>query len=86
MPKIHVPEVDDWTWTTRVTERHVVEEILRAADAESADLLVLTTSGKHGFLDALRGTTTEHIVRSIHCQVLAVPTMASDVDVLVESQ
>jgi nucleotide-binding universal stress UspA family protein len=83
VPKMHVPEVDGWTWTTRVTDGPVVEEILGAADATSADLLVLTTHGKHGFLDALRGSTTEHVIRRARCPVLAVPTLPSDVGILV---
>ena len=56
---------------------------LGAADAAPADLLVLTTHGKHGFLDALRGSTTEHVIRRARCPVLAVPTLPSDVGILV---
>ena len=77
------PEVDGWTWTTRVVDGQVVEEILGAAGAESADLLVLTTHGKHGFLDALRGSTTEHVIRRTRCPLLAVPTLPSEIGILV---
>ncbi len=54
---------------------NVVEEILAAADETDADLIVMTTKGENGFLDALRGSTTEHIVRYAECPVLAVPAL-----------
>ena len=75
LPRVHLPEVDGWSWTTRVTDGDVVEGILRTAAAEAADLLVLTTQGRRGFLDALRGSITERIVRGAHCPVLTVPTL-----------
>lgn len=75
MPRVHLPEADGWTWTKRLVQGDVVDEILRTAAAESADLLVLTTQGRRGFLDALRGSTTERVVRGARCPVLAVPTV-----------
>ena len=75
LPRVDVPEIDGWTWTTRVTEGDVVEGILRAAAEGPADLLILTTRGRRGFLESLRGSTTERVVRGAHCQVLAVPTL-----------
>jgi nucleotide-binding universal stress UspA family protein len=83
VPKLQVPEIEGWTWTTRVVDGHVVEAILSAANTQSADLLVMTTHGKHGFLDALRGSTTEHVVRRARCPVLAVPALAADIGVVV---
>ena len=53
----------------------IVEGILRAAEVGPADLLVLTTQGRRGFLDALRGSTTERVVRGARCPVLAVPAV-----------
>ncbi|MGI9436252.1 MAG: universal stress protein [Geminicoccaceae bacterium] len=40
-----------------------VDEILRTADELEANLIVTVTEGHHVFLDALRGSTTEQIVR-----------------------
>lgn len=74
MPRVHLPRADGWVWTTRLEQGDSVAEILRAA-AERADLLTLTTEGRRGFLDALRGSTTERIVRGARCPVLAVPTV-----------
>ena len=59
MPEVHLPRGDGWTWKTTLAEGEVVEEILRAATAGPADLVVMTTQGRRGFLDALRGSTTE---------------------------
>ena len=73
LPRVHPPEVEGWTWTTQVVEGDVVEGILQTAEAGPADLLVLTTEGRRGFLDALRGSTTERVVRGARCPVLAVP-------------
>ena len=75
MPRMYLPKVDGWTWTTRVVQGDVVDEVLRAAAAGPASLLVLTTQGRRGFLDALRGSTTERVVRGALCPVLAVPTV-----------
>ncbi|MBI4520341.1 MAG: universal stress protein [Gemmatimonadetes bacterium] len=74
MPRFHLPKADGWIWTTRLTQGDPVDEILRAA-ADGADLLTLTTEGRRGFFDALRGSTTERIVRGARCPVLAVPTV-----------
>lgn len=73
MPRVHLPKVAGWTWTTRVVQGDVVDEILRTAAAGPAGLLVLTTQGRRGFLNALRGSTTERVVRGARCPVLAVP-------------
>ena len=78
MPRLHLPQVDGWTWTTQVIEGDVVEGILQAAAAGPADLLVMTTQGRHGFLDALRGSTTERVVRGARCPVLALPTLGAE--------
>jgi hypothetical protein len=40
--------------------------------------VVMATQGHHGFLDALRGSTTERIVRHAACPVLAVSAHAPE--------
>lgn len=50
-----------------------VEAILGAANSYLADLLVMPTAGRQGFLDALRGSTTEQVLRRAPCAVLALP-------------
>ena len=39
-----------------------------------ADLIAMTTAGHQGFLDALRGSTSERVLRHAPCPVLVVPT------------
>jgi nucleotide-binding universal stress UspA family protein len=50
-----------------------VEAILDVANDWPADLIGMPTAGHHGFLDALRGSTTERVLRQAPCPVLAVP-------------
>jgi nucleotide-binding universal stress UspA family protein len=52
---------------------NVVDEILAAAAESQANLIVMATAGHQGFLDALRGSTTERVLRHAPCPVLAVP-------------
>ena len=59
-----------WKWLSRVGG--VVEVILQVAEEEKADLIVMTTSGRHGFLDALRGSTTEQVLEHARCPIMAV--------------
>ena len=39
---------------------------------QSADLIGMATAGHHGFLDALRGSTTERVIRQAPCPVLTI--------------
>ena len=49
------------------------EGILKIAEELKIDLIVMATEGRHGFIDALKGTTTERVLRGAPCPVLAVP-------------
>jgi len=51
----------------------VVNTILRAANERQVDLIAMPTAGHQDFLDALRGSTTERVLRYAPCPVLAVP-------------
>jgi nucleotide-binding universal stress UspA family protein len=53
-----------------------IDEILKRASELEADLIVMVTEGRHGFLDALRGSTTEQVLRRAPCPVLSVPAAA----------
>jgi len=72
------PALDLPAWLTGRIERltlqgPVVDTIVAAADQMDADLIVMATEGRHGFLDALRGSTTEAVLRRAHRPLLAVP-------------
>ena len=51
----------------------VVQAILDAAADWPPDLIGMATAGHHGFLDALRGATTERVLRRAPCPLRAVP-------------
>ncbi len=51
----------------------VVEAIIDVANDWPADLIGMPTAGHHGFLDALRGSTAERVLRQAPCPLLAVP-------------
>jgi nucleotide-binding universal stress UspA family protein len=50
-----------------------VSAILTTAKEKQVDLIAMPTAGHHGFLDALRGSTTERVLRHAACPVLALP-------------
>ncbi|MEL7451584.1 MAG: universal stress protein [Pseudomonadota bacterium] len=66
-------EGEEWVWRKEVQDGEPVERILSAARQHKADLIVMATAGYEGVLDALRGSTTERVVRGADCPVLAVP-------------
>lgn len=67
----HVHDARGAALPVRRLEGPVVETIL--SEAKGADLIAMPTSGRHGILDALRGSTTERVVREAPCPVLALP-------------
>lgn len=74
-PKVSISE-RDWNVQRIVREGNPVAEILAAADDCNARLLIMVTAGSHGWLDAIRGTTTEQVIREAKCPVLAIPCFA----------
>ena len=72
-PALQLPEDPAWAWSRMQRQGPVVSEILKAADELAADLTIMVTAGREGVLDALRGTTTEQVLRQSPCPVLAVP-------------
>jgi nucleotide-binding universal stress UspA family protein len=73
-PKCSLPETPAIAWSKTFREGPVAEVIMKSATEQKADLIVMSTQGHQGFLDALRGSTTERIVRHARCPVLAVPS------------
>jgi len=71
LPQVDRPESQTCVWKEVRREGDVVETILDAA--QEADLIVMSTEGRHGVVDAMRGSVTERVVRSAPCPVLAVP-------------
>ena len=73
MPTLYLPHQPGWRWEERLVPGDPVERILKEAADWSPDLVVMATQGHRDFLDALRGSTTERVLRGVHCPVLAVP-------------
>ena len=59
-------------------EGNPAREILRSADAVPADLIVMGTHGRSGFMRLLLGSVTEKVLRHASCPVLTVPPRAPD--------
>jgi nucleotide-binding universal stress UspA family protein len=73
MPTLYLPHRPGWKWESRIEPGKAVERILREDTAWSPDLIVMATQGHLDFLDALRGSTTERVLRGARCPVLTVP-------------
>jgi hypothetical protein len=77
-PEVFKPQRENWHWRQLSARGPVEQEVLQAARDCQADLIVMATAGHHGVLDALRGSTTERIVRLAQCPVLAAPAVLSE--------
>jgi nucleotide-binding universal stress UspA family protein len=76
-PSLHLPKDPAWHFHESRRRGDPVEEIVTMAEEDDADLVVMVTQGRDGVLDALRGTTTEQVLRRSPCPVLAVPSTRS---------
>jgi len=73
MPALRLPEVPGWTWQKELRTGEVIEGIVNAAKEHKADLILLATDGRNGFLDALRGSHSERILRYGVAPLLTIP-------------
>jgi nucleotide-binding universal stress UspA family protein len=73
LPSVHTEDGPQWTFARMHRDGDPVDEIVAAAELVRADLIVMSTEGRHGVFDALRGSTTERVLRQVRCPVLAVP-------------
>jgi nucleotide-binding universal stress UspA family protein len=73
MPAAQPLDVPGWDWKTVTCSGDVIQGILSTAKKESADLIVMATDGRNGFLDALRGSHSERVLRGAPCPLLTVP-------------
>jgi nucleotide-binding universal stress UspA family protein len=71
-PEVHPPE-GPWQFVRATRQGNPVTEIVAAAEESKADLIVMVTQGTHGYLDMLRGTITQQVLRHAPCPVLALP-------------
>lgn len=73
VPPVQRPQRDGWSFSERIEAGEVVDTILAVAKDCDADLIAMATQGHDGFLDALRGSNTERVLRQSKCPVLSVP-------------
>lgn len=73
MPAVQCPDLPGWEWKKVTRTGDVIHGIVDTAAKESADLIVMSTDGRNGFLDALRGSHSERVLRMASCPLLTVP-------------
>lgn len=78
-PAVTVPDNSGWTWNRMSKPGVPTDVILETAQSMNADLIVMTTDGPDRFLDGLRGTTSERVLRKTRCPIANLP-IKSDID------
>ena len=73
MPALRYPEIEGWTWKKELRSGEVIESIVNTAKGMKADLIVMSTDGRNGFLDGLRGSHSERVLRYCTAPLLTVP-------------
>jgi len=73
MPAVQCPDVPGWEWKSVMRTGDVIHGIVDAASKTAADLIVMATDGRNGFLDALRGSHSERVLQHAPAPMLTVP-------------
>ena len=73
MPSLKLPKDTGWTWKRVAKVGEPADIILQTAAELRTDLIIMATDGPDGFLDALRGTTSERVLRKARCPVANLP-------------
>jgi nucleotide-binding universal stress UspA family protein len=76
MPVIDTPEVPGWSWSRELRKGDVILSIVGAARDLGADLIVMSTDGRNEFLDSLRGSHSERVLRHGAAPLLTIPVGA----------
>ena len=66
-----------WQWNNIVKSGNVIDSIVHMASDMDTNLIVMSTDGRNGFLDALRGSHSERVLRRTPCPLLAIPVEAA---------
>jgi nucleotide-binding universal stress UspA family protein len=72
-PMVRVPKVEGLEVREVTREGSVPQAILDASVEFQSDLIVMATDGPDGFLDGLRGSNTQRVLRMATCPVAVVP-------------
>jgi nucleotide-binding universal stress UspA family protein len=73
MPALDCPVLPGWEWQRVTQSGDVIPIILDTAAQTNADLIVMATDGRNGFLDALRGSHSERVLRHVRVPLLTLP-------------
>lgn len=73
MPAFRYPEIPGWTWDKELRTGEVIGNIVNAAREHKVDLVVMATDGRDGFLDGVRGSHSERVLRHGAAPLLTVP-------------
>ena len=71
-PRFKMPDEMGWLCQHMTRSGDPVQGILEAAQEVEPDLIVMATAGHQGFLDMIRGNSTERVLRESPCPLLAV--------------
>jgi nucleotide-binding universal stress UspA family protein len=72
-PRVDPPEVPGWVWKRSIVPGPVVDTIAQVAREDGADLIIMATNGRDGFLDALRGSHSERLLHKTPCPIATIP-------------
>ena len=72
-PRVAIPGNTGWAWREVAQMGEPADTIVATATSVRADLIVMTTEGPSGFLDGLRGSTTQQVLRQAACPVASLP-------------
>ena len=78
MPEVNVPEGPWKVERVTIPTGDPAEEISAFATHDESNVIIMVTAGVHGFLDILRGTTTDKVLRHAPCPLLAIPVSPPD--------
>lgn len=73
MPTVRCPEVVGWEWKQELRTGDIIQSIVDTAKDLEADLIVMSTDGRNGFLDGLRGSHSERVLRHGAAPLLTIP-------------
>jgi nucleotide-binding universal stress UspA family protein len=71
MPSVELDH--SWGWDTRLERGGIVSTIVRVAEEQQSDLIVMVTNGHDSVRDMLFGSITERVIALAPCPVLAIP-------------
>jgi nucleotide-binding universal stress UspA family protein len=73
MPAVNTPDVPGWEWNKDARSGDVIQTIIDESKETNSDLIIVVTDGRNGFLDGLRGSHSERVLRQAGVPLLTVP-------------